>query len=93
MKAIFAATAIAAAMPMAALANAGHDMQAALLNVDAASFTTSELAQIASEEGIQDRSAQAKFILSQKNSGAAVAFTSDDARPYGSLGTLGRGDH
>lgn len=51
--------------------NPGHQMQADLLNLDAAQFTTNELAQIDAEESVSDRVARIRLILEEKQNGIA----------------------
>ena len=91
-KSIIAAAALAVSMPFAvtaASANAGHDMQAELLGLDPAQFTTSELAQIGAENNFETRADLANFILSQKSAGGlnSNAVASDDT-PVNGLGSM-----
>ncbi|TWI35223.1 hypothetical protein [Paracoccus sulfuroxidans] len=95
-KSIIAAAALAVSMPFAvtaASANAGHDMQAELLGLDPAQFTTSELAQIGAENNFETRADLARFILSQKSAGLnsnAVAMDNTATNGLGSMGFGGR---
>ncbi|TRW90802.1 hypothetical protein FNJ84_21775 [Paracoccus sp. M683] len=62
------AAAVALAAPVAAAeANSGRDMQAAILNLDSAAFTTNELALIGAEKNDQRKAERAAYILDQKN--------------------------
>lgn len=92
-KSIIAAATLAVSLPFAvtaASANAGHDMQAALLGLDAAQFSTSELAQIGAESNFETRAELARFILSQKSSGHAVALDTTQVSGLGAMGFGGR---
>lgn len=86
-KSIFTAAALAVALPFTAFAaspNEGQAMQAAILNVDPAAFTSNELAQIAAERGDQNKAERAALILAQRNgtsdvtNGGPDAFTSNE---------------
>ena len=74
------AAAVALAAPVGAFAsslNDGHEMQAAILSLDASQFTTNELAQISAERNDADKAVRAAYILDQK--GRAVVTTSGAA--------------
>lgn len=56
--------------------NPGREMQAKLLGLSAAEFSTSELAQIASEKNDDQRASRAAYIVSQRGTASAVAHDS-----------------
>ena len=93
-KLVLAAVATAVALPVAASEiTAGRAMEAELLNLDASTFSLSELGQISSEDNDNDRADRARFILQERASGVRNAVASDDA-PTGYFGPtrIGRDD-
>lgn len=77
-KLVLAAVATAIALPAAAAGiNPGNAMIADLVNVDAASFSTSELGQISTERNATERAARAEYILQQRANGYQSAVASD----------------
>ena len=71
-KLIVAALLSALAVPAVANGlNAGQQMQADLLNLDASEFTANELAQIAGEDSPADRAERIRFIQEEKLNGAS----------------------
>lgn len=92
-KTLIAAAALAVSLPFvatAASANAGHDMQAALLGLDGTQFSTSELAQIGAENNFETRAELARFILSQKATGNAATLDTTVVSSPASMGFGGR---
>ncbi len=71
-KLAIAALIAAVAAPAFASGNNGHQMQADLLNLDAAQFTPNELAQIDAEKSAADRVARIRVIEASK--GQVSAF-------------------
>lgn len=89
----FAAVALVALSAVPAFAQApqsGHDLNAALLGLDASQFTTNELAQINAEDRGADRVERAKFILEQKSHAMKNAVASDDAGSFSYVRGQGR---
>ena len=83
-KTTLAALALAIAAPaFASDTNAGHAMQAELLNVDASQFTTSELGQIAAEKGSVKQQERARFITMEKAQGLTTAASDDSSAYFG----------
>lgn len=74
-----ATVAMTLAAPAFAGVNAGNQMQAALLGLDATQFSGSQLAQIASEKHADRRAELVKFITAENASGISTAVASDDA--------------
>lgn len=73
------AAALVAAIAVPAFAggiNPGHEMQAKLLGLNAAEFSTSELAEIAAEKNNGQRAERAAYIVSQRGITSAVAYDS-----------------
>ena len=71
----FVVAALLSALAVPAFAssnNAGDKMQADLLGLDAARFTTSELAQIAGEEAGVDRESRIRLIEAEKSNGTVT---------------------
>ncbi len=71
----FAIAALLSALAVPAFAssnNAGNEMQAELLGLDATRFTTSELAQIASEDAGVDRQNRIRLIEAEKATGTVT---------------------
>lgn len=74
----FALAAVLSALAVPAVAggfNAGHQMQADLLKLDASQFTTTELAQINAEDTNEDRLERVRLILQNKAEGANPLYT------------------
>lgn len=75
----FTVAALVAAFAVPAFAsdiNPGRAMQAKLLGLNAAEFSTSELAQIAAEKKGDQRASRAAYIVSQRGVSSAVAHDS-----------------
>lgn len=90
-KSVLIAASLALVAPFAASANEGVQMEARLLNVEAGTFTPSELGQIAAEKGTVKRQEMAKFILESKSRGGSAAVANDQVSTFGAnLGRVGR---
>lgn len=75
--AIIALAATVSVPAFAADINAGRQMQADLLGLNASEFTNSELAQIAGEKTEGERATRAAYIVEQRNRGVSAAVAHD----------------